>query len=103
MMEKINGGVRMIPAHSHIACFWMWAGIPGLIPWVYILILLCKTLFMRMHVYPPYYGYFALIIPSVLWHIFFSPLGSRINMAILIAACLVVRTIERERRNWIQY
>lgn len=98
-MEQMRGGVRTIPAHSHIACFWMWAGIPGLIPWVYILVLLCKTLFKRMHIYPPYYGYFALIIPTMLWHIFFSPFGSRINMAVLIAACLVVQTMEREQRR----
>lgn len=93
-------GVRTIPAHSHIACFWMWAGIPGLLPWIYILILLCKTLFRRMHVYPPYYGYFALIIPTMFWHIFFSPFGSRINMAVLIAACLVVQTMEREQKRF---
>lgn len=97
-VEKISG-VRTIPAHSHIAEFWMWAGIPGLLPWIYILVLLGKTLFKRMHIYPPYYGYFALIIPSMFWHIFFSPFGSRINMAVMIAACLVVQTMEREQRR----
>lgn len=98
-IQEMRGGVPPIPAHSHIACFWMWAGIPGLLPWVYILVLLCKTLFKRMHVYPAYYGYFALIVPTMLWHIFFSPFGSRINMAVLIAACLVVQTMEREQRR----
>lgn len=98
-MEEMRGGARTIPAHSHIACFWMWAGIAGLLPWLYILVLFWKTLFRRMHVYPPYYGYFALIIPGMFWAIFFSPFGSRINMAVLIAACLVVQTMAREQRR----
>ncbi len=96
---EMTYGSRTIPAHSHIFCYWMWAGIPGLLPWLYIIYLLAVTLFRRLHVYPPYFGYFALAVPSMFWAIFFSPLGSRINMGFLIAACLVVQTMEREQKR----
>ncbi len=92
-------GVRLIPAHSHITCYWMWAGIPGLLPWLYILYLLYMTLFKRAFVYPPYFGFFAIIIPNILWAIFFSPYGGRTNMGFLIAACLVVQTMERAQKQ----
>lgn len=92
-------GVRTIPAHSHIAQFWMWAGIAGLVPWLFILTVIIKTLLMRMHVMPQYYGYLALVIPLELWAIFFSPLGSRINMALLIAVCLLVQTTELQQKK----
>ena len=92
-------GVRLIPAHSHIICYWMWAGIPGLLPWLYILYLLSKTLFKRVAIYPPYFGYFAFMVPFMWWHIFFSPFGSRITMGFLIAACLVVQTMEQHQKR----
>ena len=92
-------GVRLIPAHSHIACYWMWAGIPGLLPWLYILYLFYVTLVKRSYVYPSYFGYFAFMIPNELWAIFFSPYGMRPLMGFLIAACLVVKTMEREQKQ----
>ena len=96
--EKLYG-VRTIPAHSHITCYWLWAGIPGLLPWIYILYLFYVTLIKRSYVYPSYFGYFAFMIPNELWAIFFSPYGGRVNMGFLIAACLVVQTMQRERER----
>lgn len=98
-LEQIRG-IRTIPAHSHIAEYWMWAGIAGLLPWLFILGLFARTLFTRMHVYPPYYGYLAIVLPSMFWHIFFSPLGSRIGMALTIAVCLVVRSMRYDQRRY---
>ena len=92
-------GVRLIPAHSHITCYWMWAGIPGLLPWLYILYLFYVTLFKRSYIYPSYFGYFAFMIPNELWAIFFSPYGARPSMGFLIAACLVVQAMEREQKQ----
>lgn len=92
-------GIRTIPAHSHIMCYWLWAGIPGLLPWLYILCLLWKTLTKRMYVYPPYFGCLAILIPASFWHIFFSPLSSRIGMGVLVAMCFIVQTMEREQRR----
>lgn len=96
--EQLHG-VRTIPAHSHIACYWLWAGIPGLLPWLYILYLFYVTLVKRSYIYPSYFGYFAFMIPNELWAIFFSPYGGRVNMGFLIAACLVVKTMEREQKQ----
>ena len=96
--EKLFG-VRTIPAHSHILGCWMWAGIPGLLPWLYIIYLFYVTLVKRSYVYPSYFGYFAFMIPNELWAIFFSPYGGRVNMGFLIAACLVVKAMEREQKQ----
>lgn len=98
LMGRETGNISPIPAHSHIVLFWMWAGIAGLIPWLYVLWLLVRTLFQRMHVMPMYYGYFALTIPGMLWGIFFSPFGLRLNMSALVATCLLVQTVSRQRR-----
>lgn len=98
MTERMYG-VRLIPAHSHITCYWLWAGIPGLLPWIYILYLFYVTLIKRSYVYPSYFGYFAFMIPNELWAIFFSPYGGRVNMGFLIAACLVVKAVEREQKQ----
>ena len=98
MSEKMYG-VRLIPGHSHITCYWMWAGIPGLLPWLYILYLFYVTLFKRSYAYPAYFGYFAFMIPNEFWAIFFSPYGGRVNMGFLIAACLVVKAMEREQKQ----
>lgn len=89
---------RTIPAHSHVAQFWLWAGIPGLLPWLYILALMTGTLMRRMHVYPPYFGFFAMLIPYLYWHIFFSPFGGRIEMGLYVSAFLFVRRLARQQK-----
>lgn len=92
-------GVGTIPAHSHILTYWLWGGILGLLPWIYITYLLLVTLFRRLDVYPPYFGLFAMVIPNLIWAVFFSPLGNRIFMGFMISSCLVVRAMKREKRR----
>ncbi len=89
-------GLCFIPFHTHIITYWMWHGIFGLMFWVYFLYVVVTTLRSRMHTVPGLYGYFAVVIPAFLWDLFFSPLGARMNEAMLLLLCLLVRMIDRD-------
>ena len=90
-------GMNLIPWHSHIATYWAWHGIFGLLFWLYVIVMVGKTLFLRIHVYPPWFGYFALMLPAFIWDILFSPLGLRVNTATLLVSILFVARLSRER------
>ena len=88
-------GARIIPAHSHIVNYWMWHGVFALIFWLSIFYLAIRTLLLRMHVYPNWYGYFAVTIPPFLWDLFFSPFGLRVLKCTMFVAFLLVAKLER--------
>ena len=90
---------RVIPAHSHIINFWMWHGIFGLVFWLYVIAMTSKTLFSRMHIYPPWFGYLAVTIPAFFWDVLFSPLGLRVNTATLFVVMLFVAKLNREQHR----
>ena len=92
-------GARVIPAHSHIITYWMWHGIWGLIFWLVVIVLAIKTLFTRMHVYPPWFGYFAIAIPIFFWDVLFSPFGSRVQEATLFVAFLLVSKLHNNQKH----
>lgn len=92
-------GARVIPAHSHIITYWMWHGIWGLIFWLVVIVLAIKTLFTRMHVYPPWFGYFAIAIPMFFWDVLFSPFGSRVHEATLFVAFLLVSKLRNNQKH----
>lgn len=91
-------GVRVIPAHSQIVMFWMWHGIFALGFWLCVMVLAGKTLLFRMHVYPPWFGYFAVTIPAFFWDVLFSPFGGRVTESILFVALLLVSALARKER-----
>lgn len=84
---------RHIPAHSHIISFWLWYGIIGGILWVYILMLLFKTLKNYLGAVPQWVGYLALVIPGATFAVFFSPFGDRLGKAVLVCACFVAKNV----------
>lgn len=92
-------GARIIPSHSHIITYWLWHGILGLLFWLYVLYISIKTLLSRMHIYPGWFGYFAVMIPAFLWDLFFSPLGMRVAKAAMFAAFLLVAKLQREQER----
>ena len=92
-------GARVIPAHSHIINFWMWHGIFGLVFWLYVIVMTSKTLFSRMHIYPPWFGYLAVTIPAFFWDVLFSPLGLRVNAATLFVVMLLVAKLNRDQHR----
>ena len=96
--EAALNRLHQIPFHSQIATFWMWHGIGGLLFWGYVLFLVVWTLMRGMAVFPPYFGYLALVLPIALWDIFFSPFGARIPECAMFVACLMVRNMSRGMR-----
>ena len=82
-----------IPGHSHIVTYWLWFGIVGGILWAYILFLCIKTLKNYMSAIPQWFGYFALILPTTIWAIFFSPFGDRLAKSVLICCCFIAKNV----------
>ena len=97
MDELLGINYRTIPAHSHIITFWLWYGMFGGLTWVYILIIILKTLKNYFVAIPQWIGYFALIIPSATMSVMFSPFGDRVMKAVLICACIVARNVAEQR------
>ena len=83
----LYGYLPKIPTHSHILGAWVHYGLMGLVFWIWILYLIFCHLRHYAAAIPQWYGYFALMISGYLWHIFFSPFGSRSQFA-LFAVCL---------------
>ena len=84
---------RGIPQHSYLTMFWGYAGIIGLIFWIYIFSLIFKFFRRYAHAIPQWYGYFALSIPSFVWGIFFSPYNQRMVEPLLIVCILLARAV----------
>lgn len=100
-MKEIQAGERMgyywrpIPAHSHIASFWLYYGISGLVFWLYVLYLFFGYFKSYSHMVPQWFGYCALTITAMLWDIFFSPFNSRITVSIVVSMVLFSRLIAK--------
>ena len=88
-----NDPVIFIPEHSHLVIYWLHCGICGLLFYLYVLRLIFKFFRDSIGAIPQLFGYFVLVIPSLLWDIFFTPLTSRVNTGVAIAAMLVARAI----------
>lgn len=87
-------GDPLIPVHSHIVGAWAWCSIFGLFFWVYVLFMIAELIRKSFSVVLPWTGFFIVMIPSVLWDVFFSPLGERVQMALFLAAILCVRGVK---------
>jgi hypothetical protein len=66
----------VIPTHSHLTLGWVEGGILGGICWIYVFVLVCRSL-LRLTATRPYlaplYSYFLV---NFLWDILYSPFGS---------------------------
>ena len=67
-----------IPAHSHIASFFLWFGVVGLIYWLYVMYAMFRYSKREMASAPHWFGVLALATPGFLWTLFFSGFGYRI-------------------------
>lgn len=86
-----TGGLWRIPAHSHIATYWMWHGIFALIFWLYFGWIMVSTLKSRLHVIPDFFGYIVLVVPPYIWDLFFTPVGHRLEESAMLVVCLLIR------------
>lgn len=96
-----NGGRYVIVgAHSAMLQFWLAYGILGMPVWIYVFYLIYDFFTKRIGAVPELYGYFAIVLPSVLWEIFFSPFGNRLHWGLVMAMLLLNRSIARDRKHY---
>lgn len=76
--ERGMSTLHPIPAHSHIASFFLWFGVIGLIYWLYIIYAIFRYLHKEMAAAPHWFGVLGLATPGFLWMLFFSGFGFRI-------------------------
>ena len=92
-----TGWAMQIPTHSHIMAAWVWCGFFGLIFFIWWIVLIYQHLRYYIAAFPQWYGYFALTIPSLLWHFFFSPFGTRWTLGLFAVCLLFARSIGQGR------
>ena len=95
MMAMRYGLTRDIPTHSHIMAGWLWCGLPGLIFFAWVIVVMYKHLRYYSSAIPQWFGYFALTIPSMLWGIFFNPFGARWYFSLLMTCLFFARAVGR--------
>ena len=100
MRERKELGVSIIPAHSHIVCYWLWHGIFGLAFWAYIIFLAVRTFAKYMHVMPEMFGYWALALPYFLWDVLFSPFGIRTGECVFFVCMVLLHKIAKSNRGY---
>ena len=93
--SELRHGSGMIPCHSHIVEFWLWYGIFGLILWLYVLYVFMRFMKQDCAAVPQWFFWLACSIPGTVWHIFFSPLGSRTGIQFFVVACLMARAVRK--------
>jgi len=85
--------VNFVLSHSHIIGFWTWYGIFGFLFWVYVLCQIARYFRKDLATIPQWFGLLGLAAPSMLWSIFFSPVGDRIPEAMFIVALMMTRAV----------
>lgn len=99
--EEASG---LIPGHSHIVTAWVWAGIAGLIFWVYIIWFVLKGISRIALLRPPLAPLYMWLSIGMVWDIFFSPFAAFRRMIeavmIIILADLAARGKPMNRSGW---
>jgi hypothetical protein len=94
----------LIPAHSGIVTAWIWAGIAGLIFWVYMAWYILNAISRVAIIRPPLAPFYMWFLISTWWDIFFSPFAAnrRIIDAVLIVfvADLMKKKVSLVRGPW---
>lgn len=85
--------IRNIGAHSHIIGSWLQCGIFGLIFWIYVLVQIVRYFRRDLATVPQWYGMLAVVTPSLLWSIFFSPYSDRVVEVMYIVFILMARAV----------
>jgi len=97
--EAYRKGYIELPSHSHIVEGWIQAGFGGLIFWLYILWVLIKAVKNNLFIVPEWFGYLAVILPTVFWDIFFSPIAKRVELSVVIVCCLMLNRLGEMRKR----
>lgn len=80
-----------LPGHSYIVGSWMSSGIFGGLFWIYILIVIWKVFKSGCMLYEPrLFGLLMFQLMALLWAIFFSPFGERVQVLFFVITLLVI-------------
>lgn len=86
---------NLIPGHSHIMTNWLCYGILGLPFWLYVLYLMVELFRKHLAAIPQWFGYFAVELTGMLWHVFFSPFSGRVQTSFFITCVLLAIAVGR--------
>ena len=78
----------LIPSHSHFIGAWVENGIGGGLFWGYVAILILRVLYLPLKDESHLRLWVSCAATALLWHIFFSPISSRLETAITLAVFL---------------
>ena len=94
--EKEFSKDEILPGHSYLMGGWVYAGILGLIFWLYILRLIFKFLYVGLVYDLKLMGINILLICMMLWNIFFSPFSDRLNFLFFIMSLIIQTQYSKE-------
>lgn len=87
----------LLPGHSHVITHWLCYGVLGLPYWLYVIYLMAKVARSHLSAIPQWFGYLGMLLPSMLWNVFFSPFSGRIYTSFYIACLLLVIAVGEKR------
>lgn len=81
---------KMLPGHSYLMGGWVYAGVLGLLFWIYVLIIIIR--YLREGILYDYklQGINIFLTFVLLWNIFFSPFSDRLNFLFYIIMVVVM-------------
>lgn len=96
-VEDQSGG--MIPGHSAIITAWVWAGILGLVFWVYVFVLLLRGIVRISLDRPPVAPLFTWMMVNALWDILFSPFAYARRLTVAVILVIAIDLLEPMAKN----
>lgn len=87
---------KMLPGHSYLMGGWVYAGILGLIFWIYIVILVIQYIREGILYNSELVGIATLLTFTMLWNIFFSPFQDRLNFLFYIIMVIITINSKKE-------
>ena len=96
-----EGRLTWIPCHSYVWQSWVWHGLAGGVFWLYVFFrVYFKTFKDGMGMFPQLFGYFALMLPIEFWNVWFSPIGQRVEVSLVITLCLLAIAHEKAKQRF---
>jgi hypothetical protein len=102
----LTGESGLIPTHSHIVGSWVFAGISGLVFWIYIMWVLLRSIVQISVLRPPLAPIYTWMMITMFWDLWFSPFASfrRLEEAFLL---IVIADLPRIKsrvavRGWVR-
>jgi hypothetical protein len=89
----------LIPAHSHIIAAWVWAGIAGLVFWLYMIWFVLQGIGVVALLRPALAPVYMWFLISMFWDILFSPFAATRRMTEAVMIVIVADLLRRKPRQ----